>query len=184
MNKLLFGILVLLALIAFSSTVLINDAMAEDGDKIPAWVQGVFGFYADGNIGDDELIQGLQFLISNEVIEIPSQETASTDGNKLAAENQNLRTELNLLKTEKSNFLGKHSSYEEYVDSVFKTNEHNLKVAREAQSDRNEATYRIQELENKYSELSDLAQDWHDENVELKEKIAELEKQIEELQSQ
>ena len=38
--------------------------------KIPEWVKGIFTFYADGKINDDELIKALQFLIKEGIIEV------------------------------------------------------------------------------------------------------------------
>lgn len=38
--------------------------------KIPKWVKAVFGFYAQGNLSDDDLIQALQFLIKQGIIKV------------------------------------------------------------------------------------------------------------------
>jgi len=39
-------------------------------NTIPKWVKGIFAFYVDGGIGDDELIKALQFLIKEGIIEV------------------------------------------------------------------------------------------------------------------
>lgn len=46
---------------------MLQDAHAE---KIPGWVNGVFNWYAQGNISEDDLIQALQFLIDSGVINV------------------------------------------------------------------------------------------------------------------
>lgn len=38
--------------------------------KIPNWVKGVFGMYADGKLSDADLIQALQFLIKQGIIKL------------------------------------------------------------------------------------------------------------------
>ena len=38
--------------------------------KIPNWVKSVFGYYAQGNLSDDDLIKALQFLIQQGIIKI------------------------------------------------------------------------------------------------------------------
>ena len=38
--------------------------------KIPDWVRNVFKFYGDGQIGDDDLINGIQFLINEGIIKL------------------------------------------------------------------------------------------------------------------
>lgn len=38
--------------------------------KIPNWVKGVFSFYAQGNLSDDDLIKALQFLIQQGIIKV------------------------------------------------------------------------------------------------------------------
>jgi len=40
--------------------------------KIPNWVKGVFGFYADGKLSSNDLIQALQFLIQQGIIHVPT----------------------------------------------------------------------------------------------------------------
>ncbi|MDE2588133.1 MAG: fibronectin type III domain-containing protein [Patescibacteria group bacterium] len=38
--------------------------------KIPNWVKAVFGYYAQGNLSDDDLINALEFLIKQGIIKI------------------------------------------------------------------------------------------------------------------
>lgn len=38
--------------------------------KIPNWVKSVFGYYAQGNLTDDDIIKALQFLIQRGIIKI------------------------------------------------------------------------------------------------------------------
>lgn len=42
----------------------------QDAAKIPEWLRHVFKFYADGNITEDELLNGLRYLIQEGVIKI------------------------------------------------------------------------------------------------------------------
>lgn len=38
--------------------------------KIPNWVKGIFNFYAQGNLSDDDLIKALQFLVQQGIIKL------------------------------------------------------------------------------------------------------------------
>ena len=162
-NKIIFTSLIAFAVL--SAIPAIDQVYAEDS-KIPAWVQGVFGFYADGNIGDDELIQGLQFLISNGVIDVGSSEVVETES------------------VDVSQYQSKITELENTIAINHEIHEDTLKKLAFAQSDRNEQESMRKQAEANYRELDAYAGNLYDENVELKEKIAELEKQIEELQNQ
>lgn len=39
-------------------------------EKIPNWVKAIFGYYAQGNLSDDDFVQALQFLIKQGIINI------------------------------------------------------------------------------------------------------------------
>jgi hypothetical protein len=55
------------------SSLFVHQATLSDhahAEKIPGWVNGVFNWYAQGNISEDKLIQALQFLIDTGVIDI------------------------------------------------------------------------------------------------------------------
>lgn len=46
------------------------STQAKQAKKIPDWVRNIFKFYGDGQIGDDDLINGLQFLIKEGIIKL------------------------------------------------------------------------------------------------------------------
>lgn len=48
----------------------VSGTSGASGEKIPSWLKQVFGFYAEGKISDDELINGLQFLISKGILKV------------------------------------------------------------------------------------------------------------------
>ncbi len=39
-------------------------------EKIPNWVKAIFGYYAQGNLSDDDLVKALQFLIQQGIIKV------------------------------------------------------------------------------------------------------------------
>ena len=52
-----------------------------DGDApIPAWVKTVFGYYAAGEITDDEIIAALEYLIAHGIIQVSAAPAAAPDG--------------------------------------------------------------------------------------------------------
>jgi len=44
------------------------DKQIPDTKPIPEWVRGVFAFWADGKISDQELIDAIKFLVESKVI--------------------------------------------------------------------------------------------------------------------
>ena len=46
----------------------------QEGDRVPAWVKQVFGFYVDGQISEDELLGALKYLIENGIMEVAEPE--------------------------------------------------------------------------------------------------------------
>ena len=42
-----------------------------NAEKIPDWVNGVFNWYVQGNISEDELIKSLEFLIDSGILVVP-----------------------------------------------------------------------------------------------------------------
>jgi len=45
--------------------------------KIPAWIKNNAGWWADGSIGDKDFVQGIQFLITEDIMTIPPTESGS-----------------------------------------------------------------------------------------------------------
>ena len=66
------GAIAALAVIAAQAAPAADGAThaAQDGERIPAWVKSVFGFYVDGQITEAELIGALQYLIGQGIIQV------------------------------------------------------------------------------------------------------------------
>jgi methionine synthase II (cobalamin-independent) len=47
---------------------------------IPTWIKNNAGWWADGKIGDNDFVQGIQFLIKEKIMKIPSTSQGSTLG--------------------------------------------------------------------------------------------------------
>ncbi len=67
-------------------------ASAEEG-LIPSWIKTTAGFWVDNQVSDTEFIGALQFLITNRIIEVPSQDSSQV---------KELQDEIAQLKTENS----------------------------------------------------------------------------------
>ena len=63
--KMFFAVIASLLLLA---TVVTNAEAA----GVPAWVKNNAGWWADGTIGDSDFITGIQYLIEEGIITIPS----------------------------------------------------------------------------------------------------------------
>jgi len=50
----------------------------QDNVSIPDWIKTNAGWWAEGIITDDDFVQGIQFLIKNEIMKIPDTNQAQT----------------------------------------------------------------------------------------------------------
>ena len=59
---------------------------AKDGtapvQKIPSWIKNNAGWWADGQIDDDSFIQGIQFLIKEGIMKIPTSKSPTSSGSE------------------------------------------------------------------------------------------------------
>jgi len=51
-----------------------TEVSSETSDEIPSWIKFNAGWWADGQITDSEFVDGLQYLISSQVISVFSEE--------------------------------------------------------------------------------------------------------------
>ena len=51
--------------------------------EIPSWIKNNAGWWADGQIDDTAFIQGIQYLITEEIMDIPQTESGETSGNEI-----------------------------------------------------------------------------------------------------
>jgi len=50
---------------------------------IPSWIKNNAGWWADGSIDDDSFVQGIQFLIKEDILKIPSTTQGSSSGSEI-----------------------------------------------------------------------------------------------------
>ena len=50
--------------------------------EIPAWIKNNAGWWADGQIDDNSFLQGIQYLIKEEIMVIPPTETSGSSGSQ------------------------------------------------------------------------------------------------------
>ena len=48
-------------------------------EKVPVWIKNNAGWWADGSIDDDSFVQGIQFLVKEEIIEITESSSSQQD---------------------------------------------------------------------------------------------------------
>jgi len=57
-----------------------NVIVEYTGSLIPAWVKNVAGFWNDGSINDASFLEGISYLIQNDIIIVPTTESGSGGG--------------------------------------------------------------------------------------------------------
>ncbi|MGY5140068.1 MAG: cupredoxin domain-containing protein [Candidatus Nitrosopumilus sp. Bin_571-38] len=57
--------------------------VSESTSTVPEWIKNNAGWWAEGAIDDQAFIQGIQFLITNEILDIPQTDSGGTSGNKI-----------------------------------------------------------------------------------------------------
>jgi len=77
----LLSVLVVLVAISMVPTILSDPINQPIGDfTVPSWIKNNAGWWADGQIDDGSFVSGIQWLILNDVITIPSTQQGAGDG--------------------------------------------------------------------------------------------------------
>jgi len=51
--------------------------------EIPSWIKNNAGWWADGQIDDEAFVQGIQYLITEQIMDIPQTESGESSGNEI-----------------------------------------------------------------------------------------------------
>ena len=80
----LLSVLVVLVAISMVPTILSDPINQPIGDfTVPSWIKNNAGWWADGQIDDGSFVSGIQWLILNDVITIPSTQQGAGDGDNI-----------------------------------------------------------------------------------------------------
>ena len=72
---------VFFSVILLSGNLFNPDIASADEGSVPDWFRGVAGFWAEGNISTEEFVDGIEFLIGQGIILVPSSiQSANADG--------------------------------------------------------------------------------------------------------
>ena len=52
---------------------------------VPEWIKNNAGWWAEGAIDDQAFVQGIQFLITNGILDIPQTQSGESSGNEIPA---------------------------------------------------------------------------------------------------
>ena len=81
---LLFSVLAVLVVISMVPTILSEAPDIDPGSyTVPSWIKNNAGWWADGQIDDSSFVSGIQWLILNDVITIPSTQQGAGDGDNI-----------------------------------------------------------------------------------------------------
>ena len=84
MLHLLLSVLAVLVAISMVPTILSDPINQPIGDfTVPSWIKNNAGWWADGQIDDSSFVSGIQWLILNDVITIPSTQQGAGDGDNI-----------------------------------------------------------------------------------------------------
>jgi len=54
--------------------------ISRDSIEIPNWIKNNAGWWADGQIGDSDFVSGIEFLINEKIMRLPSATSSSSSG--------------------------------------------------------------------------------------------------------
>ena len=57
--------------------------VGESGSSVPEWIKNNAGWWADGAIDDDAFVQGIQYLIKNNILDIPKTTYGESSGDEI-----------------------------------------------------------------------------------------------------
>ena len=64
------SIVLILFISLIASTILIPNSLAQEDTQIPGWIKNVAGWWANGEISENEFLYGIEYLINNNIISI------------------------------------------------------------------------------------------------------------------
>ena len=59
-----------ISLIASSTLISIPNSSGQEDNQIPGWIKNIAGWWADGEISEDEFLTGIEYLINNNIISL------------------------------------------------------------------------------------------------------------------
>ena len=68
----------LTAISTIAVLLLVGSSVSSVYAEVPSWVKNNAGWWADGTIDDDSFVQGIQYLIENNVLDVTSQTTQTS----------------------------------------------------------------------------------------------------------
>lgn len=171
----------ILALGLLSVVFTFNFVSAEEDGKIPGWVKGVFSFYADGDIDDDELIQGLQFLIKSDIIVVESEE--ETVSAAQCADTSSLQSKVTQLENDRKRIMGDKTVEEFEADREAAATSWGQAVY-EASQECADARHTLKNQKNIVEEHVEAYWDEFEKRQELEKQVEGLQMENEELKAQ
>ena len=70
---------VTISVLLFSIVLLLTSSViSAEAQSIPSWIKNSAGWWADGTIDDSSFVSGIEWLVSNNIIEVPSTAVSDT----------------------------------------------------------------------------------------------------------
>ena len=65
-----YSIVLIILFSLIGSSILIPSSSAQEDTQIPGWIKNVAGWWANGEISENEFLTGIEYLINNNIIKI------------------------------------------------------------------------------------------------------------------
>jgi len=75
--------LLFIIVISISITVFSSEALAQEIYSIPQWIKNNAKWWSEGQIGDSDFIKGIQYLMQNGIMKIPTLTTNTSQSNQI-----------------------------------------------------------------------------------------------------
>ena len=63
-----FSLVLILSFLLIGSSILVPNSSAQEDTQIPSWIKNVAGWWANGEISENEFLAGIEYLINNNII--------------------------------------------------------------------------------------------------------------------
>lgn len=91
-----------------------SETQVATANKIPDWVKNIFKWYSEGTISEEEVLNGMKYLVQNKIIEIDIPQTSKSS----QVDSQSLISQINSLKKQLSDLQDENSKLKDELAAI------------------------------------------------------------------